>query len=529
MTEGSIIKTKLAEHRPDIYIGLVCAAGTDLTETKQQLQAQLSVVGYKFRDIRVSSVIAQLAGISAQANEHDRIKELMKAGDLIRSGSRDGDAVAAAVIAEIRRERGNTSNPSSTVYVIDSLKNPAEVDLLDQVFGRNYYTISIYLPKEKRTQNLTNKIAEDMHTPPNEAHEALAKQIIKDDEKGLGKKAQNVQDTFPQADYFVDGSCEISKQTQRFIELIFQHPFRTPSIDEYYMFLAKASAFRSGDLSRIVGASIVDPRHGVIATGCNEVPYPGGGIFGDELNDQIGDNRDHTKGHDPNYREIQKTIIGLIDVLKSTSHVTTNRTAEELADELLHGDHREAMKNARIRNLIEFGRVVHAEMHAITQAAAAGRSTQNCTLYCTTFPCHGCARHIISAGIAEVVFIEPYPKSLTEALYGGEIEMADKAITTEQRSSFAKVRFRPFHGIAPILYQRVFGVRQRKNDRGTIASWAPKQAIPVGAVFGVERETIELSAINSVAEVLKKLSLPPTVQQGETRDEAANSHSTDSQ
>jgi deoxycytidylate deaminase len=35
-----------------------------------------------------------------------------------------------------------------------------------------------------------------------------------------------------------------------------------------------------------------------------------------------------------------------------------------------------------------------------------------------SFPCHMCARHIIATGLREVVYIEPYPKSVAKAWRG---------------------------------------------------------------------------------------------------------------
>ncbi len=45
----------------------------------------------------------------------------------------------------------------------------------------------------------------------------------------------------------------------------------------------------------------------------------------------------------------------------------------------------------------------HAEENAICNAARMGASTAGTTLYVTHFPCTGCARKIIQAGIAQVV------------------------------------------------------------------------------------------------------------------------------
>jgi len=55
---------------------------------------------------------------------------------------------------------------------------------------------------------------------------------------------------------------------------------------------------------------------------------------------------------------------------------------------------------------------LHAEQNAIIQAAATGVSIQGATLYTTTFPCVTCAKMIMAARIAEVVYDEGYPDEL---------------------------------------------------------------------------------------------------------------------
>jgi deoxycytidylate deaminase len=54
---------------------------------------------------------------------------------------------------------------------------------------------------------------------------------------------------------------------------------------------------------------------------------------------------------------------------------------------------------------LEYGRIIHAEMSAICDAARLGRSIKNAVLFTTTFPCHMCAKHIVAAGITKVVFL----------------------------------------------------------------------------------------------------------------------------
>lgn len=490
--------------RPDLYIGLVGAAGTDLVSVRNELRAQMAVVGYGIEHIKVSDLIREVLDVEAAEDEYKRIKNLMAAGDAIRSCSPNGDGVAALVIADIRRRRGKDRSTQATAYIIDSLKNPSEIELLDKIYGRNYYTLSVYISHEERMQNLSLKIARDTKEPPDPRHQAAARELINDDEKGTGAHAQNVRETFPRADYFINSRFPLGSQMKRFVELIFGEPFTTPTPDEFHMFLARAAGYRSADLSRQVGAVIVAPDGSIAATGCNEVPYPGGGTYYEGRSGPLGDNRDFVKKIDPNYIEIQRSLIELIGVLKAAGYVDSDEDSAQVAQSLLQGHHKRLMSNARVRNLIEFGRIVHAEMHAICEAAASGKSVRGGTLYCTTFPCHVCARHIIAAGIREVVYIEPYPKSLTAKLYGDEIKFAHEAVEEADAQAEPRVVFRPFHGTAPVLFQRVFQHRRGKEDDGTVITWDPALARPQKAALSVERPMFEASAANSVAEVLQR-------------------------
>ncbi|MCK9310844.1 MAG: cytidine/deoxycytidylate deaminase family protein [Bacteroidales bacterium] len=69
----------------------------------------------------------------------------------------------------------------------------------------------------------------------------------------------------------------------------------------------------------------------------------------------------------------------------------------------------------RIRENIPSGknhekcRAVHAEQNAIIQAAIHGVSIAGATLYCTHQPCILCAKMLINSGIERVVFEHSYP------------------------------------------------------------------------------------------------------------------------
>lgn len=86
------------------------------------------------------------------------------------------------------------------------------------------------------------------------------------------------------------------------------------------------------------------------------------------------------------------------------------------------------------------------------------------TMYVTTFPCHNCARHIIASGVARVVYIEPYPKSLAIDLHEDAIH--DLTFSENQASTGKRVRFEPFEGVGPARYFPVFLMGEERKEKG---------------------------------------------------------------
>jgi deoxycytidylate deaminase len=152
----------------------------------------------------------------------------------------------------------------------------------------------------------------------------------------------------------------------------------------------------------------------------------------------------------------------ILHILNTKGWLAPNKSetdVESLIESAIFGDDEAILKNAQLMNVLEFGRVVHAEISAITDAARRGLSVQGATLYCTTFPCHICARHISASGINRVVYIEPYPKSMAQRLY-------PEAIYTDGQSAVGgQVKFEPFLGIAPGRYSDLFSMGGRRKRR----------------------------------------------------------------
>jgi deoxycytidylate deaminase len=242
----------------------------------------------------------------------------------------------------------------------------------------------------------------------------------------------------------------------------------TPSKDEYGMYAAKSASLRSSDLSRQVGAVVFSAEGEIITQGCNEVPKAFGGTYWDL---EHPDHRDIKKGHDPNERHKRELLRDLVERLRKKGFLSeafvSGKTDNQIVDALVAKERSEAahgpLVGSRIMDLTEYGRVVHAEMVAVCDAARLGKSIKGAILFCTTFPCHNCTKHILASGIKRVVYMEPYPKSRAKDLHPDEIEV--------EAETPGKVSFVPFMGISPFRYRDIFQKGRRKREDGTAQDW----------------------------------------------------------
>ena len=384
-----------------------------------------------------------------------------------------GDILALMSLLEVRYFRQEKhGDPNRTVprqaYIFRSLKHPEEVGVLREIYGRLFFLISAYSPKSKREDMLKRIIARSHGDSDEEKYREMAVHLINRDEEEEGTKlGQDVSDAFPLADLFLHtvSRPKIRNQISRFVDAIFGNPFLTPTKPEMGMYLARSAAFRSADLSRQVGAAICDDEGEVLAIGCNEVPKAFGGSYwpSDEHDD-----RDFMRGIDSSVEYKKSILQEIIKKFKEKgllSEKIDDQELKKLKESIESGEFQELLSGGQIFDLLEFGRPVHAEMSAITSAARRGVSIQNKTLYCTTFPCHLCARLIIASGIKKVIYIEPYPKSKVKDLY------SDSICVDPESKDPKRVNFLPFEGIAPRRYQELFGKPKRKNDDGSAIKW----------------------------------------------------------
>ncbi len=464
---------------PELFLALVGAVGTDLSSIYKELETELRNVGYETHKVKLSSSLHAIYPELDQSGipEDRRIKKHMKAGSRLRRGTDRGDILALLAAAEIRGIRENqTDDPDepapNTAYIIDSIKHPDEISTLRDIYGKAFHVISVYSDRDSRMRDLARTIAESRYSSDTRKFEAKALRLIRIDEYEAHKLGQRMADAYPLADYFVDGRSNVAirEGVSRFVKLLFDHPFISPTSDEFGMFHAHGSALRSLDLSRQVGAAITRKSGEILSVGCNEVPKAFGGQYWEGDSDDF---RDFQKGLDSNVRYRQQAILELVSRLKESGLLKAKHdgiNAQELFDKITKGY---ALRPLRLDSIIEYGRAVHAEMAAITDAAKRGIQVESASLYSTTFPCHLCAKHIISAGIREVIYIEPYPKNQVAELYGDSVHIDPPTEISN------KIVFRSFVGVAPRSYSYFFQAIQGKKDRtGKAISWEPKNAQP---------------------------------------------------
>jgi cytidine deaminase len=517
---------------PELVICLCAAVGTDTREVADAFSAELLSVGYTPVVIRISSLMIQIPGLEflADIKEEDRrISKSMHAGNEIRRIIGHADAMVRLALSEIHNVRvslngeGNTDIPAERhCFIVSSLKRAEELETLRRLFGQRVLLASVYEPRELRSGNLCRNIARSNSSSDPDAYSNVAEDLINTDQKEHSKPfGQRLEDVFQRADVFLKAGTTLRSDIRRFIQVLFGAPYLTPTVDEMLMLQARGAAQRSADLSRQVGAVIATTTGEILSSGCNEVPRAGGGVIWDAVAGTDRDYRDYKIGQDAAAGTRKEIVAELLEALANDGWLVEARTdekKEERAQNALFVDSKPLSKTA-VASLLEFGRIVHAEMAAICDAAMRGVAVRGSTLYCTTFPCHMCARHIVAAGITRVVYIEPYPKSRAKKLYKRAIR-----VDHDTSSDPDAVKFEAFVGIAPTRFFDLFEMAVRKDDQGYSLSINSPSAGPKGVASGSLSTELESTYVASIAQA--DWSLLSFVA-GEKKDEAKSTVGSD--
>jgi len=449
---------------PEIVIGLVSPLGVDATSTTRRLRSFFRNREYKVHEIKLSDhfeTIRQNSSIDSpltHTSSSDRIKKYIDFGNATREHFSDNAILALLATyliiekrLEAEKEKSRENRFTKNVYIISQFKREEEIDLMRSIYGPIFFQISIYSKRSKRVKNLALKFRKEANSASYQEFLPEAESLVTVDQNEAEKPhGQRVSKIFHDADFIVNEDIEtptVSKQVRRFCSLLFGSTTISPSKMEYGLFAAKSAALRSLDLSRQVGAAIFKETGEVIALGSNEVPKAKGGTY---WSDEKHDDRDFKREEDPNVVRNNQVLSELFEIL-------------EIDRAKIPSEKMKRIRKSSFMSSIEYSRVVHAEMSALSDAARNGYAVKGSSLYTTTFPCHLCAKHIIASGVKSVIYLEPYPKSLAEYLFEDSIQI--EGTDRGKYSSFPYVEFQHFYGITPRRYSIFFegGVRKDKN------------------------------------------------------------------
>lgn len=478
----------------EIFFGITAKIGAEKQVIIQRLTDVLVSYGYQVELIKVTSIIKMLekertnvVGPSICA----AYQEMIQLCNNIRNEYVDSSVLSRLAITRISQSRkritGSTSpfHNKKIAYIVDQLKLPKEIEFMRLIYGPRYFQIGITAKYKQRLDSITNREASALRRRPEDVQLTAAQLLKQDDAEEGNQFGQDVREAFASSDFFVDSSS--NEETERFLHAIFGGNSISPNSNEVGMSIAAISALRSADLSRQVGAALYSEDNEIISTGCNEVPRPFGGQYWQEdLNDQ----RDFILGFDQNAKIKDQIREQIVNGIMAKLGMASTATKADVYEELFSSPNA-PLKDSMLSDLTEFGRAVHAEMAAILEAGRRGISTKGATLYCTTFPCHNCAKHIVASGIRRVVYIEPYPKSRA-------LDLHSDALVCEAISpdfSEDKVQFQEFLGIGPSRFNLLFKRKKRKDNVGDFENVSKLQSYPIGMPPLPTYEMDELAAI----------------------------------
>ncbi|MBV8642720.1 MAG: hypothetical protein JO225_02250 [Candidatus Eremiobacteraeota bacterium] len=439
----------------------------------------------------------------------------MDAGSILRERLRPDalamfsvNAIRAAREAEFGEPQDGPAN--GTAFILDSLKHHEEVETLRRLYGAAFIAVGVYTPYRVRLEAVEKRLRDTAgHGNPDDFRHDAERLMEKDRDEQERSFGQHVSDAFALADVVVSTAGNESSSIERFVRLLFGDWTKTPTRDEVGMTHALVSAYRSSSMARQVGAAICREDGTLVATGTNDVPKSGGGIFdADDVAAKRPDVRDFSAfGYDTSDDHRRELLQDILVRLIQTDVVTSiSEDGAQIAAQAMLG-RGGVMRRAKFMATIDYVRAMHAEAAALSSAASYGDAVRGCTLYVTTFPCHDCTKDIIASGIHRVVYVEPYTKSLAQVFY-------DKQINVDGSNSYDQaVKFEPFVGVAPRRYRELFAMAgNRKDDLGRYRPWDKDEAIPrlpetlAGASARSAGEKAELTAFD---ELLEQNSLRP--------------------
>ena len=360
-----------SSRQPELVFGLIGALGADLKAVASAIRRELRDVGYRVSDepIKLSALMHRLPGPPFNTLVRDGkragVEAHMDAGNTLRERVRDDalamfgvNAIRAARESEFGQHRERPAN--GIAFILDSLKHYAEVDALRRLYGPAFIAVGVYTRYQQRLESVEKRLHETAGHGDFD-HKEAQRLIEKDFDEQNKPFGQHVSDAFALADVVVSTAPSQISSVGRFVELLFGNWTHTATRNEVGMTHAQIAAYQSSSMARQVGAAICRADGSLVATGTNDVPKYGGGMFdADDLEAKKPDVRDFAAfGFDTSDEERRELLADILRRLIKERVLTsmTEDDADAAAETMLLG--RSAiMRKAKFMSTIDYIRAV---------------------------------------------------------------------------------------------------------------------------------------------------------------------------
>jgi dCMP deaminase len=311
-----------------MIIGLTGKNGSGKTAVSEYLKSR----GFSYHSL--SDAIRE----EILKNGHEVTRDiLIRTGNELRA--RYGPGILAERISALLDKDHN--------YVVDSIRNPYEIEVLRR--RKDFTLFALDADPKIRFERSRNRGRESAAETFEQFGQEEARELSSDNPAN-----QQLLATLSAADVMVTNNGTLEDLHRKLDDLLppLMSNFQRPNWDEYFMSIAKVVATRSNCIKRKVAAIIVKDKR-VISTGYNGTPRGA---------------KNCNEGGCPRCNSMALSGTAL--------------------DECL---------------------CCHGEENAITQAAYHGTALKGAVLYTTFAPCLLCTKMIINSGIVEVVYNQEYP------------------------------------------------------------------------------------------------------------------------
>ena len=471
------------------FVGLVGPVGAGTSVVAGILQHKFVQQGYDVELIKVSQLIRSISvpaslGIKrldpelagCMHNAHYWGNEIRRG--VYKNNVEDHAAIARLVLQFIMKCRSQrvehtefggfvNSIRKPMVYLIDSLRNPAESEVLRKVYHNSFYLLGVVCDATIREERVRRKLFQSSERVGPEIVVKL-REILENDQSTDDKYGQQVANTLLDADYFVDNgedwgshftNAQIYTDLGRFVDWVAGTNSLIATVAEEAMYEAHKASLQNATLLNQIGASLVDEDGQFVGTGSSDIPPGGDAVFKNAFSTSKNVNGRCIFCNNPNFFDMIEHDQMIDEIVEKVSNMASEVDAGELTY---------IIREVLLKHKLEFSRIIHAEIDAIITAIRSGISTIGCKMFVTSFPCQACIGYIASAGVNEVIYIEPYPAaeifkqfddSITPSASGWIPPSSMRLIYSSDVANQVKhsrVLFRPYVGIAPRRFAEVF-------------------------------------------------------------------------